>query len=121
MKYTAIILLLIAFTASAETVTYTCNYPTYSDHDGIHKVEGGFELTFLIDKEKKKSYLIGNNGSSEVLLVPSEEQLAFVEFTKSGNVMSTAIDSKLNSVHSRNSVLYGELLPSQYYGKCREK
>lgn len=86
-----------------------------------HEVNKRFELNFIVDKAAGKSYLLGNNGSYKVQLLESSDQLAFFEITATGNIMTTAIDRKLNSVHSRNSVMFGEMLPSQYYGKCEVK
>ena len=102
--------------------TYLCNYTTYSDQEGNHKVEEKFELIFIVDKATGKSYMLGNNDVSfEVRLLESGNQLAFLEVTPSGSFMTTAIDRKLNSVHSRNTVMLGKVLPSQYYGKCEVK
>ena len=121
MKLIACLLVFFPAFAFAETTTYSCNYTSYSDQDGNHKFEKNFELKFIVDSSVGKSYLLGNNGTSEVKLIESGDQIAFIEVTASGNIMTTAIDSKLNSVHSRNSVMFGEILPSQYYGKCKIK
>lgn len=121
MKLIATLLFLLPVLAYADTTTYSCDYTTYSDQEGNHKVEKKFELNFIVDKAAGKSYMLGNNGSTEVKLLESSDQLAFIEITATGNVMTTAIDSKFNSVHSRNSVMFGEILPSQYYGKCEVK
>ena len=118
MKYSLIFMLLLPMSALAETVNYSCNYTSYSDSEGNHKVKDKFELNFIIDRATGKSYLLGNVGSSEVKALESKDRVAFFEITATGNIMTTAIDSKLNSVHSRNTIMYGELLPSQYYGKC---
>ncbi|MCE9927550.1 MULTISPECIES: hypothetical protein [Aeromonas] len=121
MKLITYFLVLLPVVVLADTTTYSCNYTSYSDQEGRHRVKERFELNFIIDKAAGKSYLLGNNGSSEVKMLESDDQLAFLEVTTSGNVMTTAIDSKLNTVHSRNSVLFGEMIPSQYYGKCTVK
>jgi len=107
--------------ARAETTTFECDYKTYGDDKGLHKVEAPFRLTFLIDTSSKKAYIIGNVGSSDVSLVPNAEGLTLVEITSSGNVMTTVITSKGKSVHSRGSIVFGDLVPSQYYGSCRKK
>jgi hypothetical protein len=78
-------------------------------------------LNFIIDAEAKKSYLVGNNGSSEVILFNNEGNTSFLEITGTGNLMTTSIDESLNSVHSRNTVVFGEMMPSQYYGRCELK
>ncbi|MBL4798970.1 MAG: hypothetical protein JKY50_16265 [Oleispira sp.] len=78
-------------------------------------------LNFIVDQESKKSYMLGNNGSTEVKLFESSDQLVFIQLTDTGNIMTTTITRKLKSVHSRNSVMLDELIPSQYYGKCEIK
>lgn len=118
MKYLLSFLLLLPISVVAEITNYSCNYTSYSNSEGNHKVEDKFELNFIVDHTTGKNYLLGNAGSSEVKVLESQDRIAFLEITDTGNFMSTAIDSKLNSVHSRNTVMFGELLPSQYYGKC---
>jgi len=118
MKLITTILLLLPFTIFAAPTNYSCKYLSYSDEKGNHKVTAPFILNFIVDEKNGKSYILGNNGSSEVIAFSSEDRISFVEVTATKNIMSTAIDSKLNSVHSRNSVIVGKLVPSQYYGKC---
>jgi hypothetical protein len=103
-----------------ETETFICKYSTYSDGNGTHKVKDKFILTFIVDMTKKVAYMLGNQGSEEVALIPSAvgKGISFVEITGLGNVMTTAIDAKGNSVHSRNTILDGGIVPTQYYGKC---
>ena len=121
MKRIAFIILILPCVAFSATETYVCSYPTYSNEDGKHKLSEKFELTFMVDRSSGKSYMIGNNGSTEVTLLEISGQLSFLEVTGTLNLVTTAIDSSLNSVHSRNTVLSGELIPSQYYGKCSNK
>ena len=103
----------------AETITIICSYETYAASDGIHKVKDDFILTFIVDTENEKSYMLGNAGTEEILLVGSfDDWLSFIEITDTGNVMTTAIDSNKVSVHSRNTIMFNELIPSQYYGSC---
>lgn len=102
------------------TETYECLYSHYSNKEGLHDAEKGFKLTFVIDEEANKSYMVGNNGSSEVKYIDGAGTV-FVEITQVGNIMTTAIDAEMNSVHSRNSIILGKLLPSQYYGQCVRK
>ncbi|MDM4770518.1 hypothetical protein [Solimonas sp. SE-A11] len=101
------------------TSTYRCNYEHFSDGESIHKAKPAFALIFVVDSAGKAT-LIGNSGSSEVLAFGSEanDGVSFVEVTGAGNIMSTAIAANGESVHSRNTILAGELVPSQYYGRC---
>lgn len=92
MKFIGAIILIFPLLASANTSTYVCNYTSYSDQDGNHKVTEQFVLTFIYDKEANKSYMVGNNGSTELTHVPSSKQLSFIEVTATGNIMTTAID-----------------------------
>ncbi len=107
--------------AFAETTTYSCDYPIYSDEKGSHRVKDKFALTFLVDDSNNKSYMLGNNGSTEIHMSNSLDHIAFLEVTATGNFMTTAIDMNMNTVHSRNSVMLGGIIPSQYYGKCEIK
>ena len=88
--------------------------------------ETSFELDFVVTERFKKGIMVGNNGSSDISIVPimnlngvDLQGLTFFEITNVGNVSTTTVDMKGNSVHSRNMVLYGELISSQYYGTCK--
>jgi hypothetical protein len=121
MRAFIIALLLWPFVAQSEPINFFCKYTSYSDIKGNHTIENTFDLNFLIDEDTKKSYMLGNNGSSKVINFTSEGQISFIEVTETKNVMSTAIDSNLNSVHSRNTIILGKLIAAQYYGKCEVK
>jgi hypothetical protein len=112
--------LLFIPSAYCDTETLVCQYPTYSDQDGNHPVKEKFIQTLIIDKENGKAYVLGNQGSDEVLMIKNKAggRFTFMEVTPAGNVMTTTVDSKGNSVQSRNSVMFGELVPTQYYGRC---
>ncbi len=115
------LLILIPTVAFSETISYICDYQTYSSDDGFKRVKKKFELTFIVDVENGKGYLLGNQGSSEVTVLPTDDGISFLEVTGTGNLMTTAIDKKRKSVHSRNTIMFGELIPTQYYGKCEVK
>ena len=83
-----------------------------------------FEIDFVVTEKFKKGIMIGNNGSSDVQIIPifQDEEfrgLTFLEITPVGNISTSTIDGKGNSVHSRNIVLSGGLVPTQYYGTCK--
>ena len=83
-----------------------------------------FELDFVVTEKFQKGIIIGNNGSSDVQIIPifideDFRGLTFLEITPVGNISITTIDAKGNSVHSRNTVLSGGLIPTQYYGTCK--
>ena len=104
--------------AHAETTTFVCDYATWSDQDGNHPVKTEFVLTFLIDSDTGKAYMIGNMGAEEVKIFSGDGYISFIEITATGNIMTTAIASDGTSVHSRNSIMFGEIIASQYYGTC---
>lgn len=112
-------ILFVPLAVFADTETFECNYTSYSNEKGNHKITGDFKLTFISDKKENKSYLLGNNGSSPVERFETKNHLLFLEVTKTLNMMTTVIDSEYNSVHSRSPVLTGKVIPSQYYGKCK--
>lgn len=109
----------LSFSSIAATTTIQCTYDRYSSPDGFHHLDEDFELSFVIDPENKKSYVLGNNGSNEVIKVSGGDHFSFLEMTGANNIMSTTITSSMESVHSRNTVGFGgALIPSQYYGEC---
>ena len=118
MKSLLLPLLFISLTAVAETSTFICGYEQFATPDGLEKPKRKFVLTFIVDRSSHKAYVLGNQGSEEVKLLETSEQLVFIELTATGNIMTTTIDSKLQTVHSRHSVLFDGLVPSQYYGNC---
>jgi len=121
MKITLSIIIVSIFLISnvhAQPVTYQCDYPSWSDEEGNHNEKNNFSITFLVDEAANKAYMVGILGASEVFMQAAEGQISFIETTISGNLMTTTIAQDNTTVHSRNSVVLGELVPSQYYGKC---
>lgn len=116
-KCLAVIILFLQGSAIADTITYRCSYTKYSDGESVKRSKL-FKMTFLIDLKKKKSYIIGNQGSAPVRVFVKQDGVSFVEVTKGNNVMVTAVDQAGNSVHSRQTILFGKVTPSQYYGAC---
>ena len=117
----SIVLALAPVIVSAAPVSYSCNYTTYSDSDGRHRVTEEFKLTFIVDTSARKAYMIGNNGTAELQIVRNTDGVTLIEVTASGNVMVTAIARNGSSVHSRSTMISEDIVPSQYYGKCVAK
>lgn len=119
---TLAVVLLLPVPALADTIRLVCKYPNYSDKKGAHRTRDDFTLTFIVDLDKGTAYMVGNQRSTEVRAFRSgvsKEGLTFMEITPDGNVMTTTVlDPKGDSVHSRNTVVAGELVPTQYYGTC---
>jgi hypothetical protein len=104
--------------AYGATSSYTCKFSVEATPKGLAKQAPPFELRFVVDASARKAYLMGNAGSSEVQVIPNQDGISFVEITGSGNVMVTAITNSGEAVHSRNGIMFKELVPSQFYGKC---
>lgn len=122
MKTVTLFLIAIHLDVSlaAKPIELYCNYSKYATREGIKGDK--FELTFFIEPGSKKAYMKGNNGMTDLLVVREDDEgYAFIQVTPTGNVMTTAIDKQLSSVHSRNSIISSKLIPSQYYGKCTKK
>jgi hypothetical protein len=107
--------------ALAATTSYTCQFMVEASPKGLTKQPKPLELRFVIDSTADKAYLVGNAGSSEVELIPNTDGVSFVEITRSGNVMVTAITASGEAVHSRSGIMFKELVPSQFYGRCAKQ
>lgn len=102
--------------AAQATDTLICKYTKQADPDGLRNVDD-FVLTFVIDYENGKAYMVGNLGSEEVTPIIDKDRMTFIEITGTGSAQITAVDKKGNSAHSRHTII-GTLMPSQYYGAC---
>lgn len=116
MRAAMVAALLFPLAANAQ-ITWECRYSSFADGKSVRPLTEPFKLTFLLDQTN--AYVVGNNGSSKVEHVVSGNGPTFIETTAFGNVMTTAITLKGDSVHSRaTKTLAGELIASQYYGSC---
>jgi len=61
----------------------------------------------------------GNLGLNPVNPVLGTMGITFLEVLATGAVQSTAIAKSGGAVHSRKSMMFEGLVPSQYYGTCR--
>lgn len=109
---------LLPAVAHGATTSYTCKFSVEATPKGLSKQAPPFELRFVVDTSVRKAYLLGNAGSSEVEVIPNTDGISFVEITASGNVMVTAVTNSGEAVHSRNGIMFKDLVPSQFYGKC---
>ena len=112
-----VLLLAVSVGASAKTTSYICKFPKYGSPLGI-KPDPNFELRFVHDKGMGKAYMLGNNGSSEVDVLPNGSGISFLEISAVGNIFTTTISLAGDAVHSRHTMILKELVPSQYYGTC---
>jgi len=118
----AAFLCLVPFPALCDTITYACQYQSYSDKKGNHKMPEDFKLVFAVDTAKETAKTIGNKGSFDVeMLYSPSGGMTFIEMIDGGKVLTTTIDPSGKSIHSRNIIVEGEILPSQYYGTCSKR
>ena len=120
---TIILILFMCFTSltTAASLNYSCVYPTYTDRAGVKQSDGedspfSFEI---IQYSNDKAIMKGNLSMTPLLVIKGNGQVSFVEVTQTKNVMVTTITDSLESVHSRNLVMFGKFVTSQYFGSCK--
>ena len=107
--------------ALCDSVTYNCRYQTYADDKGVHKSEDDLKLVFLIDSSNESAKMVSSDGKSDVsvdMLYSPSGGMAFIEKKSGADVLTTSVDKRGRSVHSRNIIVEGQISPAQYYGKC---
>ena len=105
-------------TAQSSPTTIICDYDKFASIQKVDKVVEIFQLTFTVDKETSVAKVIRKNGITDVQLLPTGGGFTFIEVNERGNVLTTTVDIHGKSAHSRNTILDGELIPSQFYGTC---
>ncbi len=53
-----------------------------------------------------------------VRVIPGDNGVTFLEVLVTGAVQTTTMNTEGKAVHSRHTIIAGELVPSQYYGTC---
>jgi len=107
--------------ALCDSVTYTCRYPTYADDKGVHKSDDDLKLVFLIDSSNETAKMLSGDGRPYVnvdMLYSPSGGMALIEKKSGVDVLTTSIDTRGRSVHSRNIIVDGQISPAQYYGRC---
>jgi len=101
----------------AASILYSCTFPKVASPDGLSSAKN-FTLKFAYDDFTKEAVMIGNNGVAKAHPIIGGDGITFLETLTSGAVQSTTISSKGQAVHSRNTIMFGDVIPSQYYGTC---
>ena len=86
-------------------------------------MENDLKLVFLIDANENGE-MVNSDGKSEVavdMMYSPSGGVAFIEKKSGADVRTTSIDKEGRSVHSRNIIVNGQILPAQYYGRCTNK
>lgn len=76
------------------------------------------KFEFKLDTITKKAFMIGNIGIEEVEIFIGDAGFTFISRLATGAVQTTTINRDGHAVHSRNTILAGELIASQYFGRC---
>lgn len=109
----------LATAASAELITLTCNFYTFAapNETGECSPTDMKNMRFVVDTNSSEGKMLGNAGSSDVLVVEGTDTITFIQVAPV--VTTTAVQlSTMKAVHSRNVVLAGQFMPTQYYGKA---
>ena len=75
-------------------------------------------LIFKVDTLSQKAFMEGNSGIVEVGLHIGDDAFSFTENVASGTTQTTTITRDGLAVHSRNTVLFGEIVAAQHFGRC---
>ena len=92
----------------------------HSPENFVRRAVSDFTLTF-VRTGPETATVLGNNGSNEVAVVEGYAGTTFLEVLISGAVQTTTVTLNMDAVHSRHTVIGGELVPTQYYGTCRKR
>lgn len=121
--------------------TFHCDFDTSSvrilkaQGTEVERSDSMRDITFAqIDYDAQRALMVGNNGSTPLLVVLGAETLHLVEFTSIDDLITTTIFSrtgKLTSVGSVSQMVFRaamsrhvaglapEAIVSQHYGACR--
>lgn len=109
---------IILQSAFAKPTLIVCKYHKFASIQKVDQVVEILQLTFSVELESSYAKVIRTNSERDVQLYPSGGGFTFVEITEDENVLSTTVDVHGKSVHSRNTIIAGDLVPSQFYGSC---
>ncbi len=100
-----------------ELFTFVCSFDKVSTKDGVEKTNDiKFPpIVFIYKANEQKALMVGNAGTVEVLVIRRADSVDFIQIEPI-NVTTTILFETAEVVHSRNTVLLGKLMPSQYYG-----
>ena len=116
--------MLVAMNAAAEAEStktvqrFVCVFDEHvSAETTVFSRTDPLHLQFIV-RGDGSAYAVGRN------VYPAEWRLGysgvtFLEVLKTGAVQTTTIDHQGKAVHSRHTILFGEIVASQYYGTCK--
>jgi hypothetical protein len=99
--------------AAAEVLTWQCTFRTIDDEAAEPP-----PLTFRVDTTTQRAIMEGNIGFVDVQMHVGPDAFSFTERLGSGAVHTTTVTCDGFALHSRNTVIAGEFVPSQSMGRC---
>lgn len=119
MKFITLILLITSCSLlNAELTTITCDFYTVASPERIEKADAGFKgLKFVFKAGDTTGVMLGNAGETPVAVTTTDDSISFIQVSPIVTVTTIQLKT-LKAVHSRNTVLLGDLMPTQYYGKA---
>ena len=104
---------------------FSCEFYSYANKDGIQATQKPLAFILITNDNNGTFTMKGNNGTSSGTTIRGNKGLSFIEITKTGNITTTTMAvvspyaNKQVATHSRNMLVNGKLLASQYYGTCQ--
>lgn len=119
MRFFMCVLATIFFSHSsiAQTIEFKCALAPV-DSEGTEDPTERLMLDFAVDEVTTEAFMIGNNGTASVEFHSGFEGVTFLEKLLTGVVQTTTVATSGIAVHSRHSIIAGEIVPSQYVGSC---
>ncbi|WP_093325999.1 hypothetical protein [Shimia haliotis] len=102
--------------AVSEVLKWDCEFETRVDAEGVNREI--MPLYFTVDTISKKAWMEGNAGFVEVEIYFGDSAFSFIERIDSGAVQATTVTRDGFAVHSRNTVIFGDIVAAQHFGRC---
>ncbi|MEY3002679.1 MAG: hypothetical protein RLZZ428_1054 [Pseudomonadota bacterium] len=126
MKYIILALLLSfgLFANSDLDNTFMCEFTKVATEKGSQSSEP-LRFTIMTNDTNGTYTLKANDTISTGNIIKAPQGISFVQVTKMGNITTTTmtqispLDGEQKAAYSRNVILNGALMASQYYGTCK--
>ena len=117
LPYLAVLSASFPGSAVADVLTWQCDFDTRTTLEGVESEP--FALEFRVDTSTGIAYMQGNVGLVSVEVFVGDEGFTFIQRVTSGTVQTTTIAASGEAVHSRNTLLLGEIVAGQHFGRCQ--
>ena len=100
----------------AKVLKWDCTFMETTSLEGLGRER--MVLQFTVDTVSQRAFMEGNAGFVEVEIYVGDNAFTFIEKVGSGSTMTTTVTEDGLAVHSRNTVILGELVAGQHFGRC---